>query len=407
MPNVQPHKAFVYSSEYRTQLKDLISPPYDVISKEQHDTLLSKNKKNSVQLSLTDNPEDEKRYEKLKERLNSWKKDGVFETIDPPAFYLIEEKFEVAGEQRKRVGFVGLLEVSPFEKKEVYPHEFTLSGPKKDRFSLLKTMEAELSQIFFCYQDPELVLEGIYESKQKEKPFMDISNDPDVPRRVWLIQDKTEVAAIQRALSKEGVLIADGHHRYETALKMSRDHPGEKTKFVQGYFTNLKSPGFGILPIHRLFSLPSSWNKERFLEALKSRFDVTFYKKDLDLDQLQAESDLRFIFAAAENEYYLLKRQKAKNTDAEIFLLQKEIFEGILEWDVTKLAKGVIQFEHTDHEFKSTLKKLENGVGFYLPSTDLEVVMEVVKQGSRMPQKSTFFFPKLATGLINYELGSY
>ena len=407
MPNVKPHKAFVYSQDYRKNLADLISPPYDVISKEGHEKLLAKNDKNSVQLALTDDPSDESRYQKLKDRLNTWKETGVFETIDPPAFYLVEEKFKVAGEWQKRIGFVGLLEVSSFDKKEVYPHEYTLSGPKKDRFSLLQTMGAELSQIFFCYQDEELTLEKLYEQKQSETPFMDISNDSDVPRRVWLIQDESEIKSIQSALKKEGVLIADGHHRYETALKMSQDHPSEKTKFVQGYFTNLKSPGFGILPIHRLFSLPKDHTKESFLEALKEKFEVSPYKKDLDLDELHKQEGLRFIYAAGVDDYYLLQRKKTSATDAEIFLLQKEILEGILKWDVTQLAKGVIQFEHTNEDFKKTLGELDQGVGFYLPSTDLEVVMEVVKKGERMPQKSTFFFPKLASGLVNYELGSY
>ncbi|MBN8555064.1 MAG: DUF1015 domain-containing protein [Deltaproteobacteria bacterium] len=411
MPKIIPHKALVYGSKYRSHLGELVSPPYDVISTEYFQKLKSQNEFNSVRLCLAENSEDSDRYQKMAKLLLDWKEKKVLETLDKPHFYLIEERFKTASGQHQRLGFVGLLEVSKFDKKEILPHEFTLAGPKKDRLELLKTMKAELSQIFFCYQDQNLALNKIFESKSKTSPFMEGEDPQGVYRKLWLITETSEIETLQKLMQSQSLLIADGHHRYETAVHFNETENSRNSKYVQGYFTNLDAPGFSILPIHRLFSLPQEMKIEDFISKLKQNYTLEAFKPGLDFDELtkvQNSSEVQLLFKSFHDEnVYLLKANKNSADDAEIFSIHKNIFEKILKWDVTQLAKGIIHYEHETEDFKKTFQKLPRAVGLFLPSTDLKLVMDLAKRGERMPQKSTFFFPKLASGLVNYELGSY
>lgn len=409
MPNIIPYRAFTYSQKLRSSVGDLVSPPYDVISPEGFEKLKGRHPFNSVRLCLAENANDTERYEKMKTLFTSWKKEGVFETHPTASFYLVEETFKMGGAEKKRSGFVALMEVSPFAEKKVLPHEHTLSGPKQDRLDLLKAMGAELSQIFLCYRDKKFILEGILEKSAARTPLVQGTDSQNISRRVWAIEDPAQIAKLQELIASQAVLIADGHHRYETAVHFRNMDGTSRSKYVQCYFTNLDTPGFEILPIHRLFSLPENMPAEKFVGELKKYFNVQDFGKCLDLPTLMHEKkdgDLKLICSFNESGQNLLLTQKKKTADgAEIFSIQNDIFEKILEWDISKVAKGVIRYEHETEDFKKTLKSLPRGVGLFLPPTDLGLVMGRALRGERMPQKSTFFYPKIASGLINYELG--
>ena len=406
MPNVQPFKALVYSEKNRNDLSDLISPPYDVLSHEQFLAMKAKNKFQSVRLCIAEDSADPDRYKKMKNLLGEWKQAGVMTHQSQPAFYLIEERYTEGGKSSTRIGFVGLLETSPFPEGKVLPHEHTLSGPKKDRLELIQTMRAEMSQIFLCYQDPTLTLEKIYDSVKSTTPLMVCEDPQSIHRRVWPLTDAVQVKAIQNLLADKKVLIADGHHRYETALAFR-----DQSKYVQCYFTNLNTPGFSIRPIHRLFTLPPQLSTDAFLTQLKQKFEVTPWNEPISLEalmRLRSEKRMALICSiAATKQNFLLTQTKKTEKDEEIFAIHRDIFEGILSWDVSSLAKGTIQYEHETAAFEKTLTRIENGIGLFLPPTDLNVVMRLAEQGERMPQKSTFFYPKLASGLINLDLDCY
>jgi len=411
MAEIRPFRAYVYSENEQKNLGDLISPPYDVIKPEQRQQMLKKNAHNSVALSLTDDLNDSDRYKKMAQRYSKWKADEVLVSISKPSFYLIEETYQIEERLDRRLGFIALLQVSPFEEGKVLPHEHTLSGPKKDRFELLQTMGAELSQILMCYEDPRLVLEKIYESKNSQKPFMECTDPQGIKRRLWLIENHQEIESLKDCLKDKTLLIADGHHRYETAVKYRTDAPSNLNEFVQVYFTNTQNPSFSILPIHRLFSLPEGLDEEEFKKKIKEIFQIRVLTKGTNLSEAnrkKEENEIKMICSfQSTGEHWLLTRNKKTDTDAEIFSLQTDIFEKILGWDLSQISKGAIQYEHTQADYLKTLQQLQNGVGFFLPPTDLKLVMQVAKEGRRMPQKSTFFYPKLASGLLTYELGHY
>jgi uncharacterized protein (DUF1015 family) len=406
MPKIFPYQALLYSKHLRRELDRLLSPPYDVISPEGFLELIKLHPYQSVRLALTEDPNDPERYEKMRKLCSSWKSEKALEIFPNKAFYLIEDSYREDGKDFKRIGFIALLEVSPFEKKEVLPHEHTLLGPKKDRLELLRTMRAEVSQIFLCYKDPSLALEKIYEDKSKLDPLLSALDSTGVGRRVWAIDERPQIDRLQILLAQTPALIADGHHRYETALAFSSE-----CKFAQVYFTNLCTPGFSIHPIHRLFSLPKSLTSMAFVERLRARFECREWTEEVSVDALLREKKkggLKLFLCLHEgNKNFLLSQKRASLEDAEIFSIHRDIFEAILGWNVKELAKGTIQYEHKTSDFFSRLHNLENGVGLFLPPTDLDLVMSLAEKGERMPQKSTFFFPKLASGLINFDLDEY
>lgn len=411
MAKIIPYRPFFYSERYRDQIGQLVSPPYDVISPTGLKALRNQSPYNSVQLCVAENPDDSDRYQKMKECFAQWKESGVFETAKAPIFCLIEERFDSRGADRIRIGFTGLLESTPFEEKQVLPHEHTLSGPKADRLELLKTLGAELSQVFLCYKDSSLMIEQIHKKYSSTPPRFEGMDPQGVKRRVWFIENENEIRDLQSLISTRSLLIADGHHRYETSVHFRKWDGTPKSQYVQGYFTNLDSPGFSILPIHRIFQLPEDLSPSSFQRRLEQIYEVSEFKQSLHLDALmrsRQEDKISFLCALRDpDRVYRLDRKKTSPDDAEIFSIHKNIFEDILGWDVTKLAKGVIQYEHETEDFKKTLSNISRGVGLFLPPTDLNLVMQLAERGERMPQKSTFFFPKLASGLINYELGSY
>lgn len=409
MAEIKAFKAYLYSKKLKDDLPIVISPPYDVIKKEKQDEMLKAHPHHSVRICLVDNPSESESYKQAAKIYKDWKESGVLEQVSEPSLYLVKDTYEHQGKKKSRCGFISLLKVSPFEDKEVFPHEHTLSGPKEDRLALLETMGADASQVFLAYEDPELVLEKIFDCLQNSPAYFDFVDASQVRREMWLLKDPSSISALQDLIHSKKLLIADGHHRYETALHLFRSNKSPKNAYLQAYFTNTKSPGFEISAIHRVTTLPSQMDEGQFLTHLQKHYRVKQIEA-AQMDELlrpSSEKSIRFICAFGDSRtFYMLERDQSNDREAEIFDLQTRIFEEVFGWDLHQVSKGKIHFENSREEFLSALGKLRKSVGFYLPPTDLKLVMDVVQDGTRMPQKSTFFFPKLASGLVIYELGS-
>lgn len=408
MNNVIPFKAFLYNSRFKKDFATLLSPPYDIIYPEMHESLLRSNPYNSVRLCLTADPNDRDRYQKVAELYQAWKKESILEQAEKPAFYFIRDEFQKEGRTQIRYGFVGLLELQEFGKGQVFPHEYTLSGPKQDRLSLLEEMGAELSQIFFCFRDPDLQIDSIFRRLEETPAHFEGADSLGVQRSLWLVEDKPSLDLISTLLNNSDLLIADGHHRYETALENRKKNPNGKGNFVQAYFTNSMSPGFSILPIHRLFKLPESRSREGLFDHLQSvGFEIT-EKDSHELSALTKMDGDNIAFGlcfSQGNKRLKISRPKRNPLETALEGAQKDIFELGFGWSPEELKKGLLTYEHTDEKFLEALKKDPLQLGIYLPACTFNQIMDVVKTGQRMPQKSTFFAPKIASGLVIYELG--
>jgi uncharacterized protein (DUF1015 family) len=410
MTKLRGFKAYIYSEKLQPQMKDLISPPYDVIHETDRQELIKKNPLNSVQICLKGPGQT---YTDIKALFEDWKEKKILDLTPRDSLYLIEERFSLNAKEITRIGFVGLLKVSDFADKMILPHENTLSGPKKDRLELLETLRAEASQVFFCYDDPDQLIEKIYNDLKFSSPRVSIQDPESVSRKVWVIDQPQLLKNIENHFSKKKLLIADGHHRYETALAFSKAHPEKNNQYVQGYFTNRLSPQFEILAIHRICSLPETLTDETFLTALQTKFQIeAISPKEAALSQAllnRKRSDAVGFILCSKNlgKSFWISRKKQSSRDAEIFALQKDVFHDLFQWTSADIAKEKLKFEHDESIFLDRLSKQDRGIGFYLPPTDLDLVMEVVSTGERMPQKSTFFYPKIASGLLFYELGAF
>lgn len=416
MADIKAFRAYLYGEAYRNELSSLVSPPYDVIHERQKKELQQLHCYNSVRLSLTESADDPQRYQKMRKIYEEWKEHKVLSQEREPGLYLIEDEYLWEGHKHKRLGLVALLQLAEFEEKIVFPHEYTLAGPKADRLSLLETMGAELSQILLCYQDASLCVEKIFDRlATSQKPDLQTSEPGDISRKLWIVRDPQEIAAIQSVFTSSPLLIADGHHRYETALDLRRKNPTPQNQFVQAYFTNAFNPGFTILPIHRMFHLPPSLSWEQFLKALSEKFSISPLGDTGSLEGLMSsrENELSFLMmtqlgaSQARPSIYRVSRRKSQDLETVIEALHQDLFEGVLHWSPSEIKKGLVRFDHRESVLRESTAADKSLVGIYLPAPKYQDILDVVKSGKRMPQKSTFFYPKLATGLVIYELGNF
>ncbi|TVQ77612.1 MAG: DUF1015 domain-containing protein [Bradymonadales bacterium] len=407
MPEIKAFKACLYSQSLKPQLADLVSPPYDVISESQRQELIRRNDLNSVQLCLIDS-QSEQPYEEMANRFKAWKDEGVLEHFPRQAFYLIEESYQSSGHDFQRIGFVGLLRPTAFEKGEVLPHEHTLKGPKKDRLELLRCMKAELSQIFFVYEEPENSVEKIYQKRRSEEALFDFKDPLGVHRRGWAIDQEQDIRAIENMMRDRQLLIADGHHRYETALNFLEESSGEMGRYIQGYFLNSESSGFQILPIHRIVDLPQKFDHKRLKSELAKVFELREISKGeaLSFPSQSPGQKIQMLVCLTKNgPFYKLSRAKDSEDDAEIFSLQRDVFERVFDWSIDKISdKSVVSYHHEATAALEQLQDKPTKIAFLLPATDLQLIRKLASQGKRMPQKSSFFSPKLASGLIVYDM---
>ena len=241
---VLPLNAIVYNQE-KVDLADVIAPPYDVIDEKYQDDLYLRSEFNIVRLILT---KGQNRYSDAKKYFEDWKeKEVLIKTKKPSVFYIIQKYKNEKGKLIERKGFIARNKIEDFETKKILPHEYTMGGPKQDRLNLVEETGAFFSQIFMVYDDKTKAIEKMVEKYLSQKPFMDVVDDLGVENIVYLIDDKNDIKVIEDTLKDKTLLIADGHHRYETSMNYSKLHPeNEYAKYVMSYFTNAQDENLVI-----------------------------------------------------------------------------------------------------------------------------------------------------------------
>ncbi len=418
MAIVRPFKGVRYNLE-KVLLKQVIAPPYDVITPEMRANFVHRSPYNVVNIDLPEGGDD--KYHHAAYVYNEWRKSGVMIKEQQPALYLYEQEYEYNGRSYVRAGFVGLLKLDKLGAGVVFPHEKTLAGPKKDRFDLMEECKANFSQIFGLYLDPEERLSAIFNDCHQGMPIASAIDDDKVKHSIWPISDPKAIHEIQSFLKDKAIYIADGHHRYETAL-MYRDKMREENRddeselkpydFVMMMFVNFYDQGLMIFPTHRVVSLPENYSMEKFMSILQQSFSVT------KLADLRAGEEFlgqhrdpgTIVMVKKDGVYGLLLNQELLESlhpifrNIDTYLLQKMILNdtlGIPEEQI--LAKKGIYFYQSPEDVQKHVAK-NDGIGFILNPVTIDVMRKVSESGLVMPQKSTFFYPKLATGLLINEL---
>lgn len=408
---VKPFRGVRYNLE-KSLLKNVIAPPYDVISEEMRENLLSKSSFNVVKLIL---PTGENRYEQAAKDYKKWKDDNILQRDPEPSFYIYEQEYEYGGKTYVRTGFVGLLKLEELGKGKVFPHEKTLSGPKEDRLNLMKACKTNFSQVFGLYMDKENKLERIFSTIKKDMAASSAVDVYGVKNTLWVVKDNELIEKIKEFMKEKSVYIADGHHRYETALAYrnymrSEDKDSENKEkpydYIMMMFVNFYDEGLKIFPTHRAVELDENFNELEFLNELKKYFVVTNLLKEEKDKYFQEDGDKKIIFKFQNNYYGLVVKDDVYESlhpvyrKVNTYILQEVILKNILHFSEERiLSKKGIYFVQSEDEIEKIAKD-KKIAAFILKGIDIEVIRDISENGLVMPQKSTYFYPKLQTGLV-------
>ncbi|MBK8169786.1 MAG: DUF1015 domain-containing protein [Sandaracinaceae bacterium] len=436
MAEIAPFRALRFAQD---PLDKVLAPPYDVIDAKQRELLGDKSPHNIVHLDLPEG-EGDARYENAKQRLASWIAEGVLARDSKPSFLRYEQTFEPpeGGAPITRKGFFALVRAEQYDKRVVLPHERTLSGPKEDRYKLFCATATALSPVFLLYEDKANVVAGALRISEAEE---EIKTDDGIISRFARVTDKASIAAIEKALSTSSLLIADGHHRYETTLRYGTAIDEERAKkglppapdgahhFVLAFLADANDPGLLVFPTHRVVYGLAAVDREKFLADVKSLFDIRYVTEEpgpgrdsSQLLQLVAEagkSSPSFAVYFKDKSKAILSLRKDANIDAhpalsrispalrrtDVVLLHTGILESVL--GITREQQASQAHLRYWKQGGATLADVSNGDGqiaFLMNGTPVADVRRSCEAGEVMPQKSTFFYPKVPTGLVLHRL---
>jgi uncharacterized protein (DUF1015 family) len=441
VPTIVPFRAWRYDLDKGGPLERLIAPPYDVIGPELQRDLYERSPVNIVRVDLgLEYPDDNassNRYTRAAASLDEWRRSGVLVRDTEPGITVIEETFAGPdGRTRTRRGFLACLKLESFDEGGVYPHETTLSGPKEDRFRLMRATEMSLSPVFMLYSLPGDAVMAAWERNADAAPFATIASEKGVVIRVWPTSRPEVLGAMNRALADVRLLIADGHHRYETALRyrdtVGAENPGYKNgawEYALVYLVNMEDPGLAIFGTHRLvrsvpleqiLALPQSLGHAFHVEHLSDNAGDAPAAISSFLDtHADGPTALGLFIAETRASYGLVLKADPLSLSAgegdagsspayrrlDVTVLQKGVLEPLLSITPEDITAGthVSFFKETDEAFRA-LAAGEYQAGFFMNATKLSEVKEIALTGERMPQKSTYFYPKLPTGLVLHDL---
>jgi uncharacterized protein (DUF1015 family) len=433
MPIVRPFRALLYDPAVVGPIESVVAPPYDVIGRDEQNRLYEASPYNVVRLDLA---RDSDRYGAASNTFAQWRARGALAHDPQPAFYVYAQRHRLkSGEQHERFGFFCRLHLEEFASGKVLPHEKTLASAKADRLALQRACRANLSSIFGLYTAPGFSLAEAARDALRAAPWTDFTDAAGVRHRLWRMTDDADRETLERLLADRSVYIADGHHRYETALRYRDEMRAETGReggeepfdgaqdrpfdYVLAYLVNMDEPGLVVLPTHRMLrelAIPSA----DFVERLRACFEIEEIARDRGADalfeRLQSRPGERriglvlrggagwFVLAArdGDNDPRLDGSTALRRLD--VTLLHGLVLEGprsILRLDAHHEAEaGRLVYTKDGDEAVARVASGEFAASFLLNATRVDEVRAVSEAGETMPEKSTYFYPKIATGLV-------
>lgn len=411
MNQFSPFRGTRYNKE-KVRMKNVVAPPYDVISDDFRNELYALDEHNVVRLEFSRETDP---YTSAKRDFDAWKRDGILMRDSEPAFYVYYQTFTTpTGEQVTRRGVLGRLKVTPYSEGNVLPHELTLPKAKKDRFDLLEAAHTNFSPIFGLIDDDALIFDHTIDSVTANAPLADVderlANGESVRHTMWKLTEPALVARLEKLIAAKKIVIADGHHRYETSVAFAAAHPelpGSDSMMM--FIANTKAEGTVILPTHRILHGLSDFNQYDFLAKLRSSFTIELKETREDaLGELDREDVLTVIEFPEEPKYVVVSGLAKEGSALEklnVYRLHEEILKPLAGLTQDQInAKSNLWYPHSVKEADEMMTN-DYHACFYLRPVTAEETMAVTSEGNFMPQKSTYFYPKLLTGLVFHELG--
>lgn len=432
MAKIIPFQGLRYNTQKINNLSKVTTPPYDVISPKEQDNFYAMHSNNIIRLELNKEQETDtdtnNKYTRAKDFLNQWIDEQILVFEDKPALYLYEQVFTLKnGETKSFKGFMTLVQLEEFSKKVVLPHEETLSKAKADRFNLMSTTNANFSQIYCLYMDPQKTITNAINEISQNKPDISFTAFDGILQNLWIVTDEAAIHTIQDGFADKQLFIADGHHRYETALnyrnKMREEHPecdeSALFNYVMMMLVEMDDPGLVVFPTHRMLKDLEYFNEEEALEKLSTQFDI---EKTVSTGNIADEMEQKlaslteqkaFGFYTGKNYYYTLvlkdldamKQAVQGKSEAymglDVSILHTLILHKVFGIDMENMAnqKNLVYTKQALEAVES-VKDGAFQCSFLLNATKVHEIKDVSLANEKMPQKSTYFYPKIITGLV-------
>lgn len=422
MTKIKAFKALVYNQEKIGDFKQVVCPPYDIISPSAQETFHQRSLYNFIHILLAkDSPLDDK-YHRAGVIFREWLKDNILIQDERPCVYFYSQQYVIRGEKKTRLGFISLLRLGDENGSAVFGHENTHSAAKLDRFKLIGQVQANLSPIFIIFLDKKRIIQRIFQKYiPSQKAFIEVIDDEKTVHKLWRVDDPVTLKAIESSSNDENMFIADGHHRYEVSCayrdlmreKLGDQWTGEEDfNYCLAYFTNTDSRGLSILPIHRLLKLDARLDMHDFIARAKEYFDI---------DQVKDRARFFFLMEKAgctehliglykDKKYYLLRLKNVKILDKLITDKPKEyrtldatilnylVLKNILKLDLNNLPN--IKYSPHAAEFMEEVDNNPLNIAFFLNPVKIEQIINLALGDNKMPPKSTYFYPKVLSGLV-------
>ncbi len=425
MADIIPFRGTRYVPGTAGDVGRLISPPYDVIDANLREVLFHQSEYNIARIIKADRGSDDAPYAGAADTWQAWRRAGVVAPDDRPAFYVYEQCFELHGRKFSRTGLIALVRLTSLGEG-VLPHESTLSGPRADRLELLRATRTNFGQVFALYPDPENHVDQLLDEVKQDRPAGQTADRQQQLHRLWAISDPERIERIQALMRDKRLLIADGHHRYETALAYRAENPDwPPAQYRMMDLVNTANVGLVVLPTHRLVKNVAEFDPEKLLARLRKHFDVRAYPGDSHavrsavveaIENRQRQGGHAFALCLGDGRHYELVLRDASAMDdvadrsdawkqLDVTILHHLILERILGITSEQIqAQTHIEYiQDFDHAIRAAAERVHAGQAqalFLINPTRIEDVLAVAENGERMPQKSTFFYPKVYSGLV-------
>ncbi len=436
MAKIIPFRGILYNEHKIHNMAEVVTPPYDIISKQDQSNFYKQSPYNIIRLDLgksTKKDTDKNNWHtRAANLLNRWLSEKILVQDTSPAFYLTTVDFTLGNKKVTRYGLIALVGLEPFNKGVILPHEKTFSRVSAERFELIKACRANFSPIFSFYSDQNIILNSLKDAVCSKKPDISFIDKQGMKHRLWRITDISMHRYVADAMQEKSIFIADGHHRYETALNYKNhisstepdfndDHPAN---YVMMYLCSMEDPGLVILPAHRMLTGIKDSALASFIQKAESYFYVKkmpFENKGMEKAQANFISALKSnrsknmigAFMKTRPEFYLLTLKPnvlkhvtgdnlpdpLKNLD--VTVLTRLILMEILGFDQSMLDnEKLIVYSSSEEKAIQEVASGRCDITFILNPTKINQVREVAEHGLIMPRKSTYFYPKVITGQV-------
>lgn len=429
MAGIIPLRGIRYNEKKSGNIKDLVTPPYDVIDWDAQEGYYNRSPYNIIRLEYgkkkSADSETDNRYTRAADFFCRWQDDDILSQEEEPAIYLYRQRFAVGGREMERTGIICGVQLEPYEKGVVLPHEETMPGHKADRLALMRACRANFSPIFGLYSDRDRTIDRLLDRVTGDRPpEIDFVDEWGQGHRLWMVNEPGMLDQVRDLMKPQRIFIADGHHRYETALNYARENTA--AGHVMMTLVNLYDPGLIVLPTHRLI-VSSGVEPDELIASLRQDFLVErITGRDVDdvLAYMAEQAGLSsaggeksawvfglytgagsFHVLRLKDEDIIERKMPPERSSAwrrlDVSVLQQLILENVMGLGKDALAGGeAVRYTRDAGEAVSAVERGECRVSFLMNPTGIAEVTTVAENGEKMPQKSTFFYPKLITGLV-------